>query len=340
MKITDLDFAYPERLVGTKPQNPTRVMDVNLSPGQGPKEITLQQLLEQIPAGDVLVINNTKVLKRRIFAGELEILFLSQKSEREWEVLFPSRKLKIGEIIALPGDLTMTLRQKGRPQVVELSAVVDESYFAEHGELPLPPYIQKARDQRHTVANDETWYQTAWAEKPGSFAAPTASLHFDDKALGRLKERGVKVLELTLHVGLGTFLPVTADDLDQHDMHEEYAEISADVWSEIQRAKSAGRRVWALGTTATRALESAAGGWLAPRQEGGFSGFTKILIQPPYQFKIVDCLLTNFHQPQSTLLALVAAFAGLEKVKACYLWAIERDFRLFSYGDLSVWQKK
>jgi S-adenosylmethionine:tRNA ribosyltransferase-isomerase len=155
-----------------------------------------------------------------------------------------------------------------------------------------------------------------------------------------LKERGVKVLELTLHVGLGTFLPVTADDLDQHDMHEEYAEISTDVWSEIQRAKSAGRRVWALGTTATRALESAAGGWLAPHQEGGFSGFTKILIQPPYQFKIVDCLLTNFHQPQSTLLALVAAFAGLEKVKACYLWAIERDFRLFSYGDLSVWQKK
>lgn len=339
MKISDLDFTYPESLVGTKPQDPTRVMSVDLSPGLGPREITLQQLLEQIPAGDVLVINNTKVLKRRIFAGDTEILFLAQKSERQWEVLFPSRKLKLGQAIPLPGDLTMTLAKKGRPQLVDLSAEINESYFQTHGELPLPPYIQKARDQRHTIAKDETWYQTSWAEKPGSFAAPTASLHFNDQALQQLKARRVQVLELTLHVGLGTFLPVTADDLDQHDMHEEYAEISASTWQAIQTAKAAGHKIWALGTTATRALESAAAGLLPPDHEGNLKGFTKILIQPPYEFQIVDRLLTNFHQPQSTLLALVAAFATLEKVKACYLWAIERDFRLFSYGDLSVWRK-
>lgn len=355
MKISDLDFEYPERLVGTKPQTPPRVMYVDLSPGHGPKEITLQQLLEQIPAGDVLVINNTKVLKRRIFAQplstqqetkvdgkkstEIEILFLAQKSERTWEVLFPSKKTKVGETIPLPGGLTMTLQQKGRPQIVELSESVDEFYFQKHGELPLPPYIQKARDQRHTVSNDETWYQTAWAEKPGSFAAPTASLHFDEKAINTLKAKGVHVLELTLHVGLGTFLPVTAEDLDHHDMHEEYAEVPHKAWQEILKAKTEGRHVWALGTTATRALESAAQNILPPDHEGNLKGFTKILIQPPYQFKVVDRLLTNFHQPQSTLLALVSAFASLEKVKACYLWAIERDFRLFSYGDLSVWQK-
>jgi S-adenosylmethionine:tRNA ribosyltransferase-isomerase len=356
MKISDLDFEYPERLVGTKPQNPTRVMDVSLAPGQGPREITLQQLLEQIPAGDVLVINNTKVLKRRLFAAvskdapraavassskhlpDLEILFLSQKSPRQWEVLFPSKKIKIGETIALPGEVTMTLVKKGRPQLVELSQEVDESYFQTHGELPLPPYIQKARDQRHTVSNDETWYQTVWAEKPGSFAAPTASLHFNEAAMAKLKAKGVVILEMTLHVGLGTFLPVTADDLDQHDMHEEYAEIPNQAWQQIQSAKKQSHKIWALGTTATRALESAAQGLLGTDQNGNLQGFTKILIQPPYQFQIVDRLLTNFHQPQSTLLALVAAFAGLEKVKACYLWAIERDFRLFSYGDLSVWR--
>ncbi|WP_413291289.1 tRNA preQ1(34) S-adenosylmethionine ribosyltransferase-isomerase QueA [Bdellovibrio sp. HCB337] len=339
MKVTDLEFSYPENLVATEPQYPSRVLKVDLAHGGQPQEITLQQLLEQIPAGDLFIVNNTKVLKRRIFAGELEILFLSQKNDRSWEVLFPSRKYAIGESIPLPGGVTMKLTQKGRPQTVELSETVDESYFQKWGELPLPPYIQKARAQRHTVSEDETWYQTKWAQKPGSFAAPTASLHFHEQEINFLKHRGVKVLEVTLHVGLGTFLPVTAEDLDQHDMHEEYAEIPAVVWDTLIRARMDGRKVWALGTTATRALESAAGGLLTRDVGGNLKGFTKILIQPPYQFQVVDRLLTNFHQPQSTLLALVSAFAGLEKVKACYQWAIARNFRLFSYGDLSVWLK-
>lgn len=339
MKVSDLDFTYPEHLVATEPVSPSRVMKVDLAPNGEPREITLQELLEQIPAGDLLVINNTQVLKRRIFAGELEILFLSQKSDTRWEVLFPSRKHAVGAQIPLPGGVTMTLVQKGRPQTVELSEVVGEDYFQDWGELPLPPYIQKARARRHTVAADETWYQTQWAQKPGSFAAPTASLHFRDEDLKALKARGVHVLEVTLHVGLGTFLPVTAEDLDQHDMHEEFAEIPAAVWEQIQHSRGAGHKLWALGTTSTRALESAARGLLGRDLHGNFKGFTKILIQPPYEFQVVDRLLTNFHQPQSTLLALVSAFAGLDKVKACYQWAIARNFRLFSYGDLSVWLK-
>lgn len=338
MKVSDLDFSYPEQLVATSPQSPSRVMKVDLA-NATPQEISLQELLEQIPPGDLLIVNNTRVLKRRVFAGDLEILFLSQPSPLEWQVLFPSRKFKIGEDLELPGGRRMTLVQKGRPQTVRLDAEVDESYFQTWGELPLPPYIQKARDQRHTVEADEAWYQTAWAAKPGSFAAPTASLHFSEADLRRLKDRGVEVLELTLHVGLGTFLPVTADDLDQHDMHAEYVEIPREVWARIQSLRQEGRKLWALGTTSTRALESAAAGLLAADYQGNLVGWTKILIQPPYQLAVVDRLMTNFHQPQSTLLALVGAFAGLEKVKACYQWAIERNFRLFSYGDLSVWLK-
>lgn len=338
MKVTDLDFQFPEELIATSPQRPSRVMWVD---EKGvPSEITLQQLMERIPAGSVLVVNNTQVLKRRVFAGDVEILFLKQINATDWEVLFPSKKYKIGESLELPLNVSMTLVQKGRPQTVRLSESVGEEYFQKVAELPLPPYIQKARNARHTVEADESWYQTAWAKTPGSFAAPTASLHFTADDMQSLKNKGVRICEVTLHVGLGTFLPVTAEDLNDHDMHEEYVEISSQTWGEILNARKEGRGVWTLGTTSTRSVESAAGGLLQGSPEEGFRGFTKLLIQPGYQFKVVNHLLTNFHQPQSTLLALVAAFSSLETVKACYLWAIERKFRLFSYGDLSCWTEK
>lgn len=335
MKLADLDFSYPEELIATAPQRPSRVMWVQ---GQDePQEITFQDLMARIPSGDILVVNNTRVLKRRVFAGEVEILFLKQTNAQEWEVLFPSKKYKIGSVLELPLGLSMTLLEKGRPQKVRLSEPVGEDYFQKVAELPLPPYIQKAREQRHTVEADESWYQTAWAKTPGSFAAPTASLHFSHKDMEELKARGVRVAEVTLHVGLGTFLPVTAEDLNDHDMHEEYVEVSAATWALIQETKTKGGHVWALGTTTTRSLESVGLGLLPGSAQTGFQGFTKLLIQPGYQFKVVDRLLTNFHQPQSTLLALVAGFSSLERVKACYQWAIERKFRLFSYGDLTCW---
>jgi S-adenosylmethionine:tRNA ribosyltransferase-isomerase len=338
MKISDLDFEYPEELVATEPKRPSRVMWVEAGV---PKELSFAEFLTKIPPGDILVLNNTKVLKRRVFAGDLEILFLSRREgEAElWEVLFPSKKFKVGDVVELPQGVTMTLKEKGRPQLVTLSERVNESYFEKVAELPLPPYIQKARKERHTVQADESWYQTAWAKAPGSFAAPTASLHFSGKDLEELRQRGVQALELTLHVGLGTFLPVTTEDLDGHKMHSEYVEIPGEVIEKIQAAKKDGRKVWALGTTATRALESFPRGYFEKSETGALQGFTDILIQPGFDWLVVDRLLTNFHQPESTLLALVAGFADLETVKRAYRWAIERQFRLFSYGDLSAWVK-
>ncbi len=330
MKLSDLHFSYPEELVATEPVKPSRVLWVH---GSEMQEISLSQLLHRIPPGDALVINNTKVLKRRIFVGDLEILFLSSQGQQglEWQVLFPSKKFSVGDIIDLPRGVKMTLLSKGRPQTVKVEPALTEEYFEEVAELPLPPYIQKARGKRHTVSQDESWYQTDWAQKAGSFAAPTASLHFSKADIEYLQRRGVKICEVTLHVGLGTFLPVSVEDLDQHEMHEEYFEVAAETWREIQNVKAGGQKIWALGTTAARTLESVSGQRLW--------GTTRLLIQPGFQWKIVDCLMTNFHQPESTLLALVAGFSDLATLKAAYQFAIGRKFRLFSYGDLSVWTK-
>ncbi len=336
MKRQDLNFDYPEELIGTVPQYPSRVLFHN---GQQAMEISWSHFLDQFKAGDVLVLNDTKVLKRRVFTEDgLEIFFLSQQ-ENKWEVLFPSKKYKVGDKIPLPQGVVATLVEKGRPQFLELHPKVDESYFDRVGELPLPPYIQRARAERHNQANDQKDYQTTWAEKPGSLAAPTASLHFQLQDLEQLKAKGVQILKITLHVGLGTFLPITAEDLNQHVMHSEVVEIQDEVWQKILTAKQQGQRIWALGTTVTRSLESQALGFFQ-KQGKLWTGSTDLLIQPGFEFKVIDNLLTNFHQPESTLLALVAAFSSLENVKKAYQLAIEKKMRLFSYGDLSVWTRR
>lgn len=336
MKVTDLDFSFPDDLIATEPVRPTRVMWVQ---DEIPHEITVQDLLQKIPAGDVLVINTTQVLKRRIFAldpqkpqHEVEVLFLSSQDQITWDVLFPSKGFSVGEELLLPGDIKMTLVEKGRPQRVRTSAPLEEVYFERVAEMPLPPYIQKMRLQRHSQQADEGWYQTAWAQNPGSLAAPTASLHFTKEDLNTLRDRGVYVVSIILHVGLGTFLPVTTENLEDHKMHEEFMHISDFSWQIIQAAHENGHKVWALGTTVARALESRA------LQKGTlFKTTTDLMIRPGHRWRIVDRLLTNFHQPQSTLLALVCAFAGFDNVMRCYRWAIDRKMRLFSYGDLSVW---
>lgn len=335
MKLSDLDYPYPDELVATTPSRPTRVMWVEKD--QNAQEISLSDVINRIPAGDVLVINNTKVLKRRVFAqDDIEVLFLDQIGEGEksntWKVLFPSKKFLVGSEIKLPLGHKMKLIEKGRPQVVEVFPALTESDFEKCAELPLPPYIQKARQERHNVKDDSQWYQTAWAEKPGSMAAPTASLHFSEHDILTLRKKSVQVVEVTLHVGLGTFLPVMVDDLNQHVMHSEVYEISQTNWQLILKAKQQAHAIWSLGTTTTRVLESVA-------RTGKLSGETDILLQVGSEFKIVDRLMTNFHQPQSTLLALVSGFAGLNQVQKAYVWAIERKFKLFSYGDFSVWLK-
>lgn len=331
MKKSDLQFIYPENLVAQFPVRPSRVMWVE---NGEPFEISIQDLLHKIPAGDVLVLNDTKVLRRRVFVKDqnqdLEFLFLDRVGLNEWNVLFPAREFKVGAQFLLPNGAQITLVEKGLPQKVKVDRELLESDFEHYGELPLPPYIQKARHERHNKSQDHAWYQTAWAEKPGSFAAPTASLHFSSADIDSLEKRGVIVLHLTLHVGLGTFLPVKVDDLDDHQMHKEVYSVSKNVWDLILEAKATGRGVWAMGTTTARTLETIA-------RTNTLFGESDLLLQVGSEFKIVNRLLTNFHQPESTLLALVSAFADLDTVKNCYNWAIERKFRLFSYGDLSVW---
>ena len=308
--------------------------------GGEPRELAdLDDLVDRFQAGDVLVINDTRVLRRRVFSeAGLEILFLnSSDAGISWDVLCPSTRWKNGTTQKLPDGVELELIERGRPQKIRASRPLDEAYFEKAGDLPLPPYIQKARNERRNRDQDKLEYQTAWAKNAGSLAAPTASLHFSQKHLETLRARGVKVVQITLHVGLGTFLPITAENLDEHVMHAEWIEIPAEAWKTVQETKASGGKIWALGTTVTRSLESASLNMLQKKPDGSLQGESRLFIKPGFEYQVVDVLLTNFHQPRSTLLALVGAFAGLDCVKSCYEWAIERRFRLFSYGDLSVW---
>jgi S-adenosylmethionine:tRNA ribosyltransferase-isomerase len=337
MKKSDLSFEYPEHLIALKPNRPSRVMIVENSQ---PSEISIQALLYLPEPGDVWVVNNTQVLPRRVFSEqlELEILFLKpcDPEQTEWEVLFPSSRITDSQHVTLPGGIEFKILARGLPQIIRLSKPISENYFDQFGELPLPPYIQKLRPSRHQSEADRIWYQTAWAKYAGSLAAPTASLHFSNEDIDLLRSRGIKVLEVTLHVGIGTFLPIKTEDLSQHIMHKEWAEVPQKVWDEIQEAKAQKKKVWALGTTVTRTLESIPLGYLT-HTPNGYSGETQLFIKPGFRFQVLDRLMTNFHQPESTLLALVVAAQDLSTVKSCYQWAIQKEFRLFSYGDLSVW---
>jgi S-adenosylmethionine:tRNA ribosyltransferase-isomerase len=339
VKTQDLKFNYPEELIATSPQKVSRVMWVDLANRRPPEETTVAQLTSRMTANDVFVINETRVLRARVTAQSgLEILFVKNLGEGRWEVLCPARRWSSrGE--TLPCGTSIQLEQGGLPQIVKTSANLDFQYFEKYGDLPLPPYIQQKRGERKSRDRDRQDYQTAWAKVAGSLAAPTASFHFKSADIDRIKARGIDVLPLCLHVGLGTFLPVHSEELNDHKMHSELVSIPRETCAQILRAQQNGGRVWALGTTVVRALESWGQG-LLPENEKGFYGETDIFIKPGFQFKMVDVLMTNFHQPESTLLALVAAFSDLPTVLSCYQWAIEREFRLFSYGDLSVWTKK
>jgi S-adenosylmethionine:tRNA ribosyltransferase-isomerase len=349
MRLSELDFEYPEELVATERVNPSRTLLVDTTKtGVPPREISRIELLDLFNERDLWVVNETRVLKRRVFTKQnLEILFIRHLNAQrtEWEVLCPSSRWKPGTKQSV-GSVEFELIERGRPQKLRSSVALLEDFFEEAGELPLPPYIQKARGERHTRSEDDRDYQSMWARSEnspdglGSLAAPTASFHFDDAFVAELKKRGVQFATVTLHVGLGTFLPVTVEDLEDHVMHAEFAEISAPTQAAIERTKAAGGRIVAVGTTVTRTLESWAGGVFAkPEADGAMRGETSLLISPGYRWKVVDVLLTNFHQPKSTLFALVASFADLETVRSAYAFAIEKKFRLFSYGDLSVWLK-
>ena len=336
MKLTDFDYHLPEELIAQHPVEPrdsSRLMLLDKTTGQIEHKEAFRQILDELSDGDVIVFNNTKVLPARLYGhrqgsgGKVEVLLLSPVGENRWECLVkPGKKCQIGQVIEFDDRLSCTVVEKtdfgGRIVEFTCHGVFDE-IIQELGEMPLPPYI-------HERLEDQDRYQTVYAQEKGSAAAPTAGLHFTPELLEALKAKGVTLAFVTLHVGLGTFRPVSEETIEDHDMHREFYTVSQETADIINQAKKAGKRIVAVGTTSVRTMESAANEDGTLRAE---SGWTQIFIYPGYQWKIVDALITNFHLPQSTLLMLISALAGREHCLAAYEEAVKEKYRFFSFGD-------
>ncbi len=331
--LSDFDFDLPAELIALRPapaRSASRLLHVD---GSTLDDLGFGALPDLLNAGDVLVFNDTKVVNSRLFGhkstgGRVELMLERIVAPDEaWMQLRASHPPKIDARIDLPGEATATvLERDGRFFRLRLTADMPfEAYLDRYGEVPLPPYIARPVD-----ATDRDRYQTVYARDPGAVAAPTAGLHFDLPLLAQLEARGIELAYVTLHVGAGTFQPVDSEDLTQHRMHRERFSVPADTVAAIERARAAGRKVVAVGTTSLRALESS----VAPsgRLEPGVAE-TALFITPGYRFRVVDRLLTNFHLPRSTLLMLVSAFAGYDSIRAAYTHAIRERYRFFSYGD-------
>ena len=336
MRYLKSDFYYdlPEELIAQTPAEPRDssrllVYDRNT---KNVEHAVFRDVTKYLKAGDVLVVNNTKVLPARMYAhtqngGAVEVLLLKRLDLDKWEVLVkPGKKCQRGRKLKISDELSLTVEditESGERIVRFEYDGVFEEIIGRIGNMPLPPYIKSKLE-------DKSRYQTVYAKTDGSAAAPTAGLHFTPELLQTLKDKGVQIVNVLLHVGLGTFRPVKEEVITDHKMHSEYYEISAEAAEAINRAKSEGRRVIAVGTTSVRTLESVA-------DEKGFvkacNGNTEIFIYPPYKFKAVDCLITNFHLPESTLIMLVAALTGREEILSLYKLAVEKRYRFFSFGD-------
>ena len=334
----DLNYSYPEELVALKPQEPCRVLYKNHKNPTDNAELKLSEVQDVFEDGDLLVINNSGVKACRVFCGEdseREVLFLREIEEFVWEVLFRSKDLKIGDSFFMPDGIKATLLEKGRPQKLMLNQNIDLQYFNKHGQVALPPYIQKARESRSALEEDFDWYQLDWKKNQNSLAAPTASLHFKKSDLEQIaKNKNINIAEVSLDVGLGTFLPLEEKNFLDNELHSEDYIIPKSTKEKILETVKNNKRVWALGTTALRAVESMSEDLAEERSS------TKLFIKPGYEFKYISGLLTNFHQPGSSLLLLVMAFFGVDETKKAYEYAVKNKFRLFSYGDLSVWTRK
>ena len=332
MRRRDFHFDLPPELIAQHPLAERTASRLLTLCDKTRQDRQFAEIIDLLQPGDLLVMNNTRVIPARLFGqkdtgGKVELLVERVLDEhRVLAHLRASKSPKPGGRLLLDGDLqaTMTGREgelfclhfDGAEPVVNL--------LERHGHMPLPPYIERA-----DASEDRERYQTVFAQRQGAVAAPTAGLHFDQDLLDALASKGVESTFVTLHVGAGTFQPVRVDNIADHHMHKEYIEVSADTVEAVQQTRARGGRVIAVGTTSVRALESAArGGELA-----AFAGDTDIFITPGYAFRVVDALVTNFHLPESTLLMLVSAFAGVEAVRAAYQHAIEQRYRFFSYGD-------
>ena len=338
----DYDYELPKHLIAQHPL--ARRVDARLLVVDRSAATLQHHHIRDLPAllraGDCLVINDTRVVPARLVGfrtssgGRWEGLFLSADSQGNWRLLGKTRgKLLAGERIALVNErlqavfeLRLVLKEPEGAWIARPEAEGAATELLEKvGRVPLPPYIRAGEMD----ASDRERYQTVYADAPGAVAAPTAGLHFSDDLLKRLSAAGIAIARVTLHVGLDTFRPMTAPTLAEHKMHSEWCQISPEAVAEIQRSKAAGGRTVAVGTTSVRVLESAArAGSLAP-----FSGPTDLFIRPPYTFRAVDALLTNFHLPRTTLLVLVRAFGGDELIRRAYEEAIREEYRFYSYGD-------
>ncbi len=340
MRTSDFDYELPERLIAQKPASPRESAKLLVIDRMKDalKHAKVRDLPDFLKAGDVLVVNVSKVFKARLTGkiddakkSEIE-LFLVRPEGKFWRALGkPGRKLEHGSEIRIARGFVAKVQWKDADGslLVDFGMPKDEVIRKAnlHGEVPLPPYIKR---KPRTPAE----YQTAYAKTVGSVAAPTAGFHLTKALMAKLKRKGVRFLEVTLHVGLGTFMPIRSEKIDEHRMHAEQVEIPEKTAREILRAKVEGRRVVAVGTTALRALEGAAercGGKIC-----AWHGDVDLFITPGYRFRVVDALMTNFHLPKSTLLVLVSAFAGRERVLRAYREAVKRKYRFFSYGDASL----
>lgn len=339
--VNFFDYNLPSELIAQKsvePRDQSRLLILDKKTGaRGHKKFF--EIIDELQAGDVLVMNKTKVFKARLRGqvDEKEIeVFLLREKEGDWEVLIkPGRLVSIGSKIQL-GDLEAEVIEKGAVVRIKINAGLDDvlAYADQHGEIPIPPYVKQVPDKLEK-------YQTVYAEQTGSVAAPTAGFHFTEKLLEQIKEKGVQIEFVTLHVGIGTFRPMKTKTIEEHEMHAEFVQVDGEVAERINQAKEGGRRIIAVGTTTVRTLEGVTNVDFPPSQGGikgglpleGFSGDVNLFIKPGYKFKIVDALITNFHLPKSTLLVLVSALAGRENIMAACKEAVAQKYCFYSFGD-------
>lgn len=337
MNTADFDFHLPEELIAQTPlekRDSSRLLIVDRETGQFSDQ-HFDNIIDQLEPGDALVMNNTRVLPARLYGtkpetgGHVELLLLKNTQGDFWEVLAkPAKRLRVGTRVSFgDGRLTATVTEElehgGRIVRFDYQGIFLE-VLESLGEMPLPPYI-------HEKLEDRERYQTVYAKENGSAAAPTAGLHFTEELLDKIAAKGVKLVYLTLHVGLGTFRPVSVDNLEEHEMHSEFYSLSEEAAETLRQVKASGHRIIAVGTTSIRTLET-----IGSKFEGQIqadSGWTNIFIKPGYQWQIVDAFSTNFHLPKSTLVMLVSAFAGRDLTLKAYEHAIAERYRFFSFGD-------
>jgi S-adenosylmethionine:tRNA ribosyltransferase-isomerase len=340
VKLSDFDFDLPEGLIATRPARPRTSARLLLAEGDLIRDLAVSDLVEVFRPGDRLVLNNTRVIPAQLFgrrqrgaaAARVEVTLLEPQAGGWRALAKPLRKVNVGEVITFSDHLSAMVLSKDAADLVlafNLTGADFDAALNATGAMPLPPYIAALRPADDQDRSD---YQTVFARHAGAVAAPTASLHFDADLLAALAAKGVTFSEVTLHVGAGTFLPVKVEDVTTHRMHAEWGEVTETAAAEINATKAAGGRVIPVGTTALRLIETAA----ASGRVEPWVGPTDIFIYPGYRFRVTDALMTNFHLPRSTLLMLVSALMGQERIRAIYRHAVVEGYRFFSYGDASL----